>query len=76
MILSYVQFNMHLNRYTQVQVHTPLNIMQNTELQIFLSAMNTSIYNLIHSGGLRLLSIPSFSVLSGETERSITEKIH
>lgn len=64
---------MHLNQYTQVQVHTPVNIIQNTELQIFLSAMN-SIYIFIHSGGLRLPSIPSFSILSGEQNTALQKK--
>lgn len=72
-ILSYVQFNMHLNQYTQVLLHTTVNIMQNTELQIFLSAMNISIYIFIHSG-LRLLSIPSFSVLSWEQNTALQKK--
>lgn len=48
--------------------------MENTELQIFLSAMNTSIYIFIHSGDLRLPSIPSFSVLSGEQNIALQKK--
>lgn len=78
--MSYVQFNVHLNQYTQVQVHTPVKIMQNTELQIYLSAMNTSIYVFIHSGGWRLHPIPSFSVqfppFSGEQNTALRKKIH
>lgn len=68
------------NQYTQVQVHTPVKIMQNTELQIYLSAMNTSIHFFIHSGGWRLYPIPSFSVqfppFSGEQNTALQKKIH
>lgn len=71
-ILSYVQLNMHLNQYTQIQIHTPVNIMQNTELQIFLSAMN----NLhLHSHWWFEATFNSllFSTFR-RTEHSITEK--
>lgn len=51
--------------------------MQNTELQIFLSAIlkYTSIYIFIHSGGLRLPSIPSFTTLSGEQNIALQKKV-